>query len=211
MSAVPVVILQTCRGVTPGGCRHGASLPADALAELVELAATAPCPAALADLARPLRRHEQFRLAVSACPSGCVQPQVADLGLVAVRETTIDAAACHGCAACAEACPDAAISVRQGKAVLDPAACLGCGACARVCPSRAIANGPVAFRVFLGGRLGRRPRLGTELGCLLPPPAALALARRALDVYARDMRPGRRFGDILFPGGLPGLPAWVWP
>jgi dissimilatory sulfite reductase (desulfoviridin) alpha/beta subunit len=211
MSAVAVVILQTCRGVTPGGCRHGAPLPVDAVAGLVELAACAVVPAALADLARPLRRHEQFRLAVSACPSGCVQPQVADLGLVAVRENTIDAAACHGCAACAEACPDAAISVRQGKAVLDPAACLGCGACARVCPARAITTGPVAFRVFLGGRLGRRPRLGTELGRNLAPQEAVGLACRALAVHARDMRPGRRFGDILFPGGLPGLPAWVWP
>lgn len=205
-----VVILETCRGVTPGVCPHAAPLSASTLAELVELAACAAVPDALAELARPLRRHEQFRLAVSACPNACVRPQVADLGLIAVREATVDPEACHGCAACAEACPDAAIRMAaSGQAVIDQALCLGCGTCARVCPSRAILNGPVAYRVFLGGRLGRRPRLGTELGRGLAPREAVELARRTLAVFTRDMRPGRRFADLVFPGGLPGLPAWA--
>ncbi|WP_175577154.1 4Fe-4S binding protein, partial [Desulfovibrio sp. DV] len=52
-----------------------------------------------------LRRHEQFRLAVSACPNGCVRPQVADLGLVATRSVAVDATACVGCNVCAETCP----------------------------------------------------------------------------------------------------------
>jgi dissimilatory sulfite reductase (desulfoviridin) alpha/beta subunit len=204
-----VVILETCRGVTPGVCPHAAPLSDSTLAELVELAACAAVPQALAELARPLRRHEQFRLAVSACPNACVRPQVADLGLVALREPTIAPEACHGCGACAEACPDAAIGVTAGKAIIDQGTCLGCGVCARVCPSRAITNGPVAYRVYLGGRLGRRPRLGTALGRDLSPRQAVELARRTLAVFARDMRPGLRFADLVFPGGLPGLPAWA--
>ena len=204
-----VVILETCRGVTPGVCPHASPLSVSTLAELMELAACAAVPEALAGLARPLRRHEQFRLAVAACPNACVRPQVADLGLVAVRGATIAPDACNGCGACAEACPDAAIQVTAGKAVIDQDKCLGCGVCSRVCPSRAIANGPVAYRVFLGGRLGRRPRLGTALGRDLSPREAVELARRTLAVFARDMRPGLRFADLVFPGGLPGLPAWV--
>lgn len=204
-----VVILETCRGVTPGVCPHASPLSVSTLAELMELAACAAVPEALAGLARPLRRHEQFRLAVAACPNACVRPQVADLGLVAVRGAAIAPDACHGCGACAEACPDAAIQVAAGKAVIDQGKCLGCGVCARVCRSRAIVGGPVAYRVFLAGRLGRRPRLGTELGRDLAPRQAVELTRRTLAVFARDMRPGRRFADLVFPGGLPGLPAWA--
>ena len=183
MCSSDLVILETCRGVTPGVCPHAAPLAASTLAELVELAACAAVPEALAELARPLRRHEQFRLAVSACPNACVRPQVADLGLLAVREATIAPEACHGCAACVEVCPDAAIGVSAGKAVIDQGTCLGCGACARVCLRRAIASGPVAYRVYLGGRLGRRPRLGTNLGRDLAPREAVELAReRAPDL-----------------------------
>ena len=208
MSAT-ALILETCRGVKPNGCPHGLPLPLDVVAALVELAATAPLPPALAGLARPVRRHEQFRLALSACPNGCVRPQVADLGLIAARSVRVDTTACVGCNVCAETCPDLAITLRQGKAAIDADTCLGCGLCARVCPVRAIATGPVGFRAFLGGRLGRRPRLGLEIGHVLSPDAALALAGRAGAVFAEHMRPGLRFGDILSPGGRPGLPAWA--
>lgn len=203
------VILETCRGVKPSGCPHGAPLPLDRLAVLVSLAATTPEPDALADLPRPLRRHEQFRLAVCACPNGCVRPHVADLGLVAARTVAVETAACTGCGLCAETCPDRAIALRRGKAVIDASACLHCGQCAAVCPVRAIAAGEVGFRAFLGGRLGRRPRLGIEVGHILSPDAALALAGRTTAAYVRRMRPGLRFADVLSPGGLPGLPAWV--
>lgn len=203
------LLLETCRGVKPSACPHASPLPPDWLAALVRLAALTPQPEALAELMRPIRRHEQFRLAVCACPNGCVRPQVADLGLVAARSVAVDTAACTGCGLCAETCPDAAIAMRGGKAVIDPAACLGCGQCAAVCPVGVVTAGPAGFRAFLGGRLGRHPRLGLEVGRILTPDDALALAERATAAYVRHMRPGLRFGDILSPGGLPGLPAWV--
>ena len=55
-----VVILETCRGVTPGGCPHAASLSMDTLAELMELAARASVPQALAGLARHMRPGRRF-------------------------------------------------------------------------------------------------------------------------------------------------------
>jgi len=203
------ILLETCRGVKPSGCPHAAPLSVNGIAALVQLAATAPEPAALAALARPIRRHEQFRLAVCACPNGCVRPQVADLGLVAARTVAVAASLCAGCGLCAQTCPDAAIAVRNGKAVIDAGRCQGCGRCAAVCPAQAIAVGAVGFRAYLGGRLGRRPRLGCDLGHILTPHAALALAERSVAAYVRHARPGLRFGDILSPNGLPGLPAWV--
>lgn len=44
---------------------------------------------------------------------------------------------------------------------------------------------------------------------LEPLVTVLALAKRCLETHARHMRPGLRFADIVFPGGQPGLPAWV--
>jgi thioredoxin reductase (NADPH) len=51
----------------------------------------------------------------------------------------VDTAVCMGSATCVRACPEAAIGIIGGKAVLvNPAACIGHGACAAACPVAAI-------------------------------------------------------------------------
>lgn len=41
---------------------------------------------------------------------------------------------CIMCGACAEECPNNAISEGDGKYVIDADACISCGACEGVCP-----------------------------------------------------------------------------
>lgn len=204
-------VLETCRGVKPSGCAHALPLPAAFAAALAALAEAGPVPPGLTGLGRELRHHEVFRLALCACPNGCARPQVADLGLVAAVRPAVSPEACTGCGACRDACPDAAIALAAGLAVIDPDRCLGCGKCRDVCPAGAIVCGEPALRAMVGGRLGRRPRLGLEPAGRFSPEAALTLAGRCLEAYVRAARPGLRFGDIAFPPGLPGFPAWMLP
>lgn len=54
----------------------------------------------------------------------------------------LDAARCaQGCAACAAACPFAAIAIGPGGPALDLGRCIFCAECARACPTGAIAFG----------------------------------------------------------------------
>ncbi|RJS87523.1 hydrogenase iron-sulfur subunit, partial [Candidatus Bathyarchaeota archaeon] len=43
-----------------------------------------------------------------------------------------------GCGECVEACPEAAISIVDGKAVINELLCSGCGACIPACPKGAL-------------------------------------------------------------------------
>ena len=55
--------------------------------------------------------------------------------------------------------------------------CQKCGRCIAVCPSGTIKQGQKGFRVQLGGRLGRHPRLGMELPGILKPEQVLEVLR----------------------------------
>jgi nitroreductase/Pyruvate/2-oxoacid:ferredoxin oxidoreductase delta subunit len=50
----------------------------------------------------------------------------------------IDAARCTGCGRCCDVCPDATITLQEGKAVVSGSRCLVCGHCAAVCPEEAV-------------------------------------------------------------------------
>lgn len=53
---------------------------------------------------------------------------------------------CIGLGSCAKACPEHAVTIRKGLAVIDPTACDGCGICLDVCPKHLIVLRPRDFR-----------------------------------------------------------------
>lgn len=55
---------------------------------------------------------------------------------------------CDGCGNCAEKCPEGAIQILEGKAVVSRLFCSGCGVCSLVCPESAI-----ELRLVANGRL----------------------------------------------------------
>jgi NAD-dependent dihydropyrimidine dehydrogenase PreA subunit len=52
----------------------------------------------------------------------------------------VDSTRCNGCGACLDACPQQAITIQNGLAVIDQALCTQCGACAEICPAGAISG-----------------------------------------------------------------------
>jgi Fe-S-cluster-containing hydrogenase component 2 len=57
---------------------------------------------------------------------------------VDTQNVWLDEARCSGCGACVRVCPEEAIAVVRGKALLDTEACTGCVACVAVCPTGAL-------------------------------------------------------------------------
>ena len=67
------------------------------------------------------------------------------------------------------ACPEGLVTLFKGKAVIDRKTCLDCGRCVKACPALAL-SGPRGWRIYLGGCLGRRPRLALPLPGVFPRP-----------------------------------------
>jgi RnfABCDGE-type electron transport complex B subunit len=87
------------------------------------------------------------KVAVVSCNGNCgaTQKKFEYTGVKTCRNANLTYAgdkmcsyACLGYGDCVNACPENAIEVVDGVAVVDPTKCVGCGICARVCPKGVI-------------------------------------------------------------------------
>lgn len=107
---------------------------------------------------------EELMTVCSCCPCCCLWKVLPDLSTsISDRiarmpgvEVSVDAGACTGCGACAEAkvCFVHAVSVEGGKARIEEASCRGCGRCVEACPADAIRL-TIADRTYFQGVTAR--------------------------------------------------------
>jgi anaerobic sulfite reductase subunit C len=189
--------IETCKGPTQG-CPNRAA-PDDALAaDLSEVFRSRDFGVGLRALAggRLKRRHE-FSVSIADCPNACSRPQIADLGLIGAAEPRQTGEICHQCLGCLHACREGAVSHPGRLPIIDPARCVRCGACCRVCLSGTLQVGRRGWRILLGGKLGRHPRLATEIAGLYSREGVLAAAGCCIEFYLRHARGAERFGDLI--------------
>lgn len=143
-----------------------------------------------------LKFHHEFRVCLSDCPNGCSQPQIADIGIIGAGVPGITTKPCSSCEACVFVCPEQAVILKDTGPEVDNT-CLYCAKCVAACPSGTIEVVKAGYRVLLGGRLGRHPRLGMEVPGILSPDEVLDFVRRCLTFYKTHSKDGKRFSHVL--------------
>lgn len=215
--------IETCFG--PGGCENRAVESDRLIAELENLLSRRDLAGFLKErVGGPLKFHHEFRVSVSDCPNACSRPQIIDFGIIGARSPEISNEPCAGCGACVQVCREGAVALEEAKTTpvvdcgeaaivgdcrptVDSEKCVRCGKCIGACPSGALAEGARGYRILVGGKLGRHPRLGTELKGIYSMREVLEIFECCLDLYFENNRSGERFGDILNrvgPGTLCG-------
>ena len=153
----------------------------------------------------PLKLHHEFRVSISDCPNACSRPQISDIGLIGARRPQISSEECIQCGACVEACREGAIFLAGNWPVIDWKKCVSCGQCISACPTRTLQEEKRGFRVQIGGKLGRHPRLAEEMPGIHSLEATAEIIDRCLDHYQKHCQHGERFGEILERTGAEGL------
>lgn len=189
--------VDTCFG--PNGCPNRA-VSGDALIEKIEslLKREDLLGFLKAEVKGSLKFHHEFRVTLADCPNACSQPQIKDIGIIGACVPKVTAEPCTQCEACVAICKEDAVILEPGDDVpnIDAARCLACGQCIPVCPTGTLAAGERGYRVQLGGKLGRHPRLAKELQGIYTEPEVLAIVKDCIDFYKENSRRGKRFSEI---------------
>ena len=111
----------------------------------------------------------KFKIGVGGCPNNCAKPDLNDVGIIGQKKPLVNLDACRGCKVCLieKGCPVKACHVDNGKVVIDESICNNCGRCQNVCPFKAFSEYQNAYKVFIGGRWGKRVARGIPLSHLL--------------------------------------------
>lgn len=143
-----------------------------------------------------LKFHHEFRVTIADCPNACSQPQIKDVGIIGAVLPTIAEEVCTHCGACVDVCPDHALSLDE-RVVISPERCMACGKCILACPSGTLREKIKGYRVLLGGKLGKHPRLARELPGIFDEQDVVHIVEVCVAFYKEKSRRGKRFAEIL--------------
>ena len=154
-----------------------------------------------------LKFHHEFRVTVADCPNACSQPQIKDIGIIGACIPELSNEPCSMCEACVDVCKEEAIVLDEEKEApnIDYQRCLKCGQCIPVCPTGTIMNGQKGYRLQLGGKLGRHPRLAKELPGVYGADEVLQIIRDCILMYKNNSLKGERFAEIFGESEFQGL------
>jgi len=159
----------------------------------------------------PLKYHHEFRVSLSDCPNACSRPQISDVGIIAAIAPAVRGSECNQCGLCSEACIENAVAVtgEMNAPEIDLSRCVYCGQCVKACPNETLVALQEGFRMMIGGKLGRHPRLASELTGFFSRAEVLELIDGILDVYAAHNQRGERLGEMIERIGIDKIEQMV--
>lgn len=152
----------------------------------------------------------KFKIAVGGCPNNCVKPDLNDLGVVGQRVPNIQLDKCRGCKVCqvVNACPIKVAEMKDGKISVDPNACNHCGRCVGKCPFHAFDEATDGYRIYIGGRWGKKVAHGRMLEKVFTDrEEVLAVIEKAILLFREQGITGERFADTIERLGFENVQA----
>lgn len=149
---------------------------------------------------RDVSLPHKFKIAVGGCPNNCVKPDLNDLGIIGQRVPEIDLSKCRGCKNCQveNNCPIHVAKLEDGKIRIDDDACNHCGRCIAKCPFGAVNESAVGYKVYIGGRWGKKVAEGRPLDKIFTSEEeVIEVTERAILFFRDEGLSGERFADTI--------------
>ena len=142
----------------------------------------------------------KFKIAVGGCPNNCVKPNLNDIGIIGQRVPEIDLSKCKGCKKCQvqDNCPIKVAKVTDGRIQIPEDSCNHCGRCIGRCPFGAVNESLTGYKVYIGGRWGKKVAEGQPLDKIFATEEeVIDLVERAILFFRNEGISGERFADTI--------------
>lgn len=149
---------------------------------------------------RTVKLPHKFKIATGGCPNNCVKPDLNDLGIVGQLVPDFDEDMCNGCKKCKieKTCPMKAAKVEDGVLEIDKDICNNCGRCVGNCPFNAIEEGTPGYKIYIGGRWGKKVAQGQALSKIFTSEEeVLDVVEKAILLFREQGNTGERFADTI--------------
>lgn len=142
----------------------------------------------------------KFKIAVGGCPNNCVKPDLNDLGVIGQRVPAIISDKCRGCKVCQveNACPVKYARLDENRKIQIDESCNHCGRCIGKCPFGAINEEATGYRIYIGGRWGKKVAQGRYLDKVFTDKnEVLDIIEKAILLFREQGITGERFNDTV--------------
>lgn len=144
----------------------------------------------------PILLHKKFKGAISGCPNSCSQPQIKDISILGYKKIMVEEGNCSKCHQCIKACPEGLIYVDE-EPIINLEECLDCGRCMDACPTDSIKESESGYRISVGGKLGRHPKLARIYKDVRSLDELEEELRKIAFIFKTCVEDGERFSDII--------------
>lgn len=152
----------------------------------------------------------KFKIGVGGCPNNCVKPDLNDIGIIGQRVPNPDTDLCRGCKVCQieKSCPVKAAKLVDGKIVIDQELCNNCGRCKGQCPFKAFEDYTNGYRVYIGGRWGKKVARGQALNVIFTDAEeVLSVIEKSILLFREQGCAGERWADTIERIGFENVQA----